>query len=130
MATVHRDHLNLVNIEKRLKRGRVGVREHSNSPQRSRSLRAEVYIQSNAKKRGFYAFVLAQLELAGAEKPNCLRLCPKKCGPFSVLSSRYLDRGRVWIVGTEDSERTARSAISCSGTQVKLPEKENLYEDC
>src|SRR2546429_9637532 len=130
MATVHRDHLNLVNIEKRLKRGRVGVREHSNSPQRSRSLRAEVYIQSNAKKRGFTPLFWPSWNSLVRKNRTACGFAPKKCGPFLVLSSRYLDRGRVWIVGAEDSEWTARSAISCSGAQVKLPEKENLYEDC
>jgi hypothetical protein len=47
-----------------------------------------------------------------------------------MVSSRYLDRGRVWIVGTEDGKETSRLAISCSGAQVKLPEKESLYEAC
>src|ERR1700675_347783 len=35
MGTVHRDHLNLVSIEKRLKGGRIGARDHSNSPRKT-----------------------------------------------------------------------------------------------
>ena len=31
-------------------------------------------------------------------------LIPKKFGPFPVVFSRYLDRGPVWIVGTEDGK--------------------------
>jgi hypothetical protein len=51
----------------------------------------------------------------------------KKCGPFSVISSRYLDRGRVWIVGTEDGKRTSQVSDLCGGTQEKLlKKKENL----
>jgi len=73
MGTVHRDHLNLVNIEKRLKRGRVEAREHSNSPRKiAISTRGSIY-PVEFREKGVYAFVLARLELAGAEKQNRLR---------------------------------------------------------
>jgi len=44
---------------------------------------------SNVKPMGVYAFVYAHLEHAGAENWNRRRLTAKKCGPFSVVSSRY-----------------------------------------
>src|SRR5450631_1000425 len=52
MGTVHRDHSNLVNIEKRLKRGRVEAREHSNSPRKNRDLYARKYISNRMQRKG------------------------------------------------------------------------------
>ncbi len=48
-----------------------------------------VYTQSDANTNGVSAFVFAHLELAGAENHNRRWPLPKKCGPFSVVSSRY-----------------------------------------
>jgi hypothetical protein len=39
---------------------------------------------------------------------------------FFVDFFALLDRGRVWIVGTEDGKETSRLAISCGGAQEKL----------
>jgi hypothetical protein len=38
---------------------------------------------------------------SGRGKPNYGRLHPKKCGPFSLVSSRYLNRSRIWICSAE-----------------------------
>ena len=51
---------------------------------------------------GVFASVSVPVEPADAENQSRSRPRPKKCGPFSLVSSRYLDRGRVSIVGTED----------------------------
>src|SRR6202140_2097161 len=120
MGTVHRDHSNLVNIEKRLKGGRIGVRAHSNSPRKTAISTGGSIYPVEGKEKGVYAFVLAQLELAGSEKSNCLRPRPKKCGPFSVVSSRYLDRGRVLDRGDGRRLVNARVRDLCSGAQEKL----------
>jgi hypothetical protein len=50
--------------------------------------------------------LLPHLELAGAENQNRRQTIPKKCGPFSVVSPRYLDIARlqgegslIWSMG-------------------------------
>ena len=56
---------------------------------------AEVYTRSNAKPTRFTPLCLAIWSFRAAETPNSASCDTKKCGPFSAVSSRYLDRGRV-----------------------------------
>jgi hypothetical protein len=63
-------------------RGRVGGREHSNSPRKiAISTRGSIY-PVEGKEKGVYAFVLAHLELAGDENQNRLAAYPKEIWTF------------------------------------------------
>jgi hypothetical protein len=46
------------------------------------------------------------LRLASAEKTHHRQLLLNKCEPFSAVSSRYLNRGRFWVVRTENNLKT------------------------
>jgi hypothetical protein len=63
---------------------------------------------------------LAHLELAGAGRQDREPDYWKEIWTFFPGFSALLDRGRVWIVGTEDGKETSRLAISCGGAQEKL----------
>ena len=57
----------------------------------------EVYTQSNAKPAGFTPVFSETCRFFKRKTTTASDLYQKKCGPFSVVSSRYLNRGRVWI---------------------------------
>jgi hypothetical protein len=66
MGTVHRDHLNLVNIETKIKkREDRSSRAFQLTPKIAISTGGSIY-PVECKEKGVYAFVLARLELLGA----------------------------------------------------------------
>ena len=85
---------------------------------------AEVYIQSNAKKRGFTPlFWHIWRSLVREGRTAATRLFERNLDLFSVVSSRYLDRGQVWTVGTEDGKRTSQVSDLGGGAQEKTAQE-------
>jgi len=64
----------------------------------------EVYTQSNANTNGVYAFVFHPLGACWRRKPQSPLASTKEMWAFFCGFFALLDRGRVWIVGTEDDK--------------------------
>jgi hypothetical protein len=80
-----------------------------------------------SKTNEVYVFVLVYLQLTDAENQNRRADIPKKCGPFSVVSSRYYIEAEFGLWETENGKQISRVAISAAALESLTP-KRSKYE--
>ena len=90
----------------------MSSRDVSNAPEEIAISKAKSIYHVECKTNRVYAFVFTYLKLVNAENHNRRLPIPNKCGPFSAVSARYLDRGRVWVVGAGDGMHTSEGPRS------------------